>query len=94
MIMDVDSSHLLGVRRMLILEHLKKNVYKEIEQPIESLSQSNPQYQMKMQEIFFDDDVFFMTDPKFVHLWETEKSEDEIDAIVQEYYDNHIDRGI
>jgi len=30
MIMDVDSSHLLGVRRMLLLEHLKKNVYKEV----------------------------------------------------------------
>lgn len=35
-----------------------------------------------------------MTDPKFVHLWETDKTEEEIDAVIQDYYDNNIDRGI
>lgn len=58
------------------------------------MSQSNPEYELKLDEIFFDDDVFFMTDPKFVNLWETGKTDEEIDAIIQQYYDLHVDRGV
>lgn len=31
---------------------------------------------MKLEELHFNDDIFFMTDPKFIHLWDTDKTED------------------
>lgn len=49
---------------------------------------------MKLEELNFNDDVFFMTDPKFMYLWDTNKTDEEIDAVIQDYYDNHIDRGV
>lgn len=49
---------------------------------------------MKLEELHFNDDIFFMTDPKFMYLWDTDKSDDEIDSVIQDYYDNHIDRGV
>ena len=73
MIFDVDSSHLLGVRMTLVLEHLKKNVYKGVEDPISALAESNPECESRIEELFFDDDIFFMTDPKFLHLWNSDK---------------------
>ena len=41
-LINVDSSHLMGMRRLLIRQHFEKNVYKGQGSPVDELAKHNP----------------------------------------------------
>ena len=65
-LLNVDSSHLLGMRRAVSLEYMDQNVYKGNSDPVDILNKRNPSKSITIDELALDQGVFAFTDPIFI----------------------------
>jgi hypothetical protein len=64
-LVNVDPSHLMGIKRHISLQYLNTNVYKGNSDPLDILKKHNPATFVSMEELMFDANIFVMTDPFF-----------------------------
>ncbi len=65
-LVNIDGSHIMGMKRLLCKNHLNTNVYKGYGEPVDILAKSNPVKFTKVEELIFDQNIFSNTDPYFL----------------------------
>ena len=65
-LVNIDGSHIMGMKRLLCKNHLNKNVYKGHGEPVDILAKSNPVEFTRVEELIFDQHIFSNTDPYFL----------------------------
>jgi hypothetical protein len=64
-LINIDPSHLMGIKRNVALQYMNANVYKGNSEPLDVLKKSNPASFVSMDELTFDSNIFAITDPLF-----------------------------
>lgn len=65
-LINIDYSHLIGIKRLLCKQYLVNNVYKGHGDPVDILSKDNPSTFSDIEETVFDEGLFASTDPYYL----------------------------
>lgn len=86
----------MGMKRLVSLQYLNKNVYKGQSEPLDILRKHNPTNFVATEELAFDQEVFAITDPLFTELAKSSSSDNNSQALdaIYEYYSSHLERGV
>lgn len=71
-LINIDASHLMGIKRIVARQFFAKNVYKGKGEPVDILTKANPSQFVSLDEISFNEQYFIGTDPTYLEKAKTD----------------------